>query len=140
MKAIQLSSDSRPKQSSFVARLALAILAGGVVLWGWSGEASPPSFRIIMESRSPYYEPPLARVKTGFPIRWENPTATVHTVTHEDCLFGVTCMFDSGSVAPGASYTLPGLPPGQYPYQCRLHPIMRGVITVEEAATLPSET
>jgi plastocyanin len=140
MKAIQLPFESRPKQSPFVARLVLAILAGGMVLGGWSGEASPPSFRIIMESRSPYYEPPLARVNTGFPIRWENPTATFHTVTHEECLVGGSCIFDSGAVAPGANYTLPGLPPGQYPYQCRLHPIMRGVITVEDATALPSET
>lgn len=122
------------------ARWTLAVLAG-MLVWGFgSGAASPPSFRITMESGAPYYEPFLARVVTGAPIRWDNPTPTFHTATYEECLADGPCLFDSGSVAPGGSYTLPGLPPGRYPYQCRLHPIMRGVVTVEDPASRSSET
>jgi plastocyanin len=72
---------------------------------------------------------------------WENPTATEHTVTHTGCLEnGDHCAFDSGLMLPTGTFALPGLAPGQYPYICRIHPIMRGVITVTEASHLPSQT
>jgi hypothetical protein len=78
-------------------------------------------------------------VSTGSPIRWENPTATEHTVTHIGCLEdGDHCAFDSGLMLPNGTFALPGLAPGRYPYLCRIHPIMRGVITVTDTFT-PSQ-
>ena len=72
------------------------------------------------------------------PIRWDNPTATEHTITHLGCLEdGSACAFDSGVVLPGRSSTLPGLAPGHYPYICRLHPIMHGVLIVIDPPRYP---
>lgn len=88
------------------------------------------TYHITMEQSAPYYTPVVATVPAGYNIQWNNKTATVHTVTHDGCLTGNACVFDSGSVAPGNSFSLPLLQPGTYSYYCRLHPIMRGVITV----------
>ena len=107
----------------------------------WPAIATPPYTAIIIESGSPYFVPKSATVSSGTPIRWDNPTATEHTITHSGCLEdGNTCAFDSGVVLPNGSFTLPGLAPGRYPYLCRLHPIMHGVLTVTDAPQLPSQT
>ena len=79
-----------------------------------------------MESWSPYFTPAAATVTAGSAIRWENPTGTHHTITHDGCLGTGACAFDSGSIGPDGVFEISGLPPGLYPYHCTLHPIMRG--------------
>lgn len=116
--------------------LATSLFLTGVL----PGLATPPAFDIIIDSGAPYYQPAVARITTGAPIHWENPTPSHHTVTHNGCVTGGPCLFDSGSVPPNGGYTVPGLPPGVYPYHCRLHPIMRGVLTVIEAPGFPEQT
>ncbi len=118
--------------------LATAVLFG---MLAWPTSAITPSLtQIIMEDGSPYFVPVAATISSGSPIRWDNPTPTHHTVTHNACVDGsAPCAFDSGTVAPGESYTVPGLPPGRYPYHCRIHPIMRGVLTVTDSQQLPSQ-
>ena len=82
----------------------------------WPAIATPLYTAIIIESGSPYFVPKSATVSSGTPIRWDNPTATEHTITHSGCLEnGDTCAFDSGVVLPNSSFTLPGLAPGSYP-------------------------
>ncbi|MEW6544210.1 MAG: hypothetical protein AB1411_11430 [Nitrospirota bacterium] len=125
----------------------LPALAAGL-LWSAAGPgtAAAPTFQIIIDSGSPYYMPASATVTTGAAVRWDNPTASHHTVTHDGCSIDdpdgapTGCAFDSGSVAPNGSFTLPGLPPGRYPYHCSLHPIMRGVLIVVEPMTIPAQT
>lgn len=104
------------------------------------GHAVPPPFEIVLDSVSPYYYPSSATIPAGAPIRWENPTGSPHTITHEGCLIEETCVFDSGTIHPGNSFSLTGLAPGRYPYQCRLHPIMRGVLVIAEPAASTSQT
>jgi plastocyanin len=100
----------------------------------WPAMGTSLSAQIIMEDGSPYYVPASATVVSGNPISWDNPTPTHHTVTHNGCVEdGNPCLFDSGPVAPGAQFTIPGLPAGRYAYHCRIHPIMRGVLTVTDA-------
>jgi plastocyanin len=103
-----------------------------VLLWGAGpGNTTPPQFQIIIESSSPYYLPSSATIPAGASIRWDNPTGSPHTITHDGCEEGTSCMFDSGAVLPNGTYSIPNLPPGRYPYHCRLHPIMRAVLTVD---------
>ncbi|UVT16693.1 MAG: hypothetical protein H8K04_03795 [Nitrospira sp.] len=109
---------------------------------GSSGLALDTSFpvQIMMEDGSPYYVPINATVVSGTPIRWDNPTPTHHTVTHNDCMEdGRQCLFDSGAVPPGSYFTVPSLPAGRYAYQCRIHPIMRGQLTVTDNPSAPSQ-
>lgn len=111
-------------------RLTFIIVA---CMLGWGGIptlATAPQIEIVIENSSPYYLPASANAPVGASVRWDNPTPSPHTITHDGCLDEGPCMFDSGAISPGASYSIPSLPPGQYPYACRLHPIMRGVLTV----------
>ena len=95
-----------------------------------SVKMSPPPVVIKMESWAPYYRPSEAEIEMKTAIRWNNPTASTHTVRHDGCAKKGPCLFDSGAVSPNGSYTISGLPPGRYPYHCELHPIMRGELVV----------
>lgn len=101
------------------------------------GAATPPHFEILIESGAPYFSPPAATVPAGTPIRWNNPTATEHTITHDGCLTEGPCAFDSQAMPPNSHYIIASLPPGHYPYHCRIHPIMQGTLTVTTAPLPP---
>ncbi|MDT7043582.1 cupredoxin domain-containing protein [Candidatus Nitronereus thalassa] len=88
---------------------------------------------INMENWAPYYRPYEAAVPSQVPIHWRNPTASPHTVRHDDCANAGPCLFDSGAVPPNESFTITGLKPGRYPYHCELHPIMRGELIVTDS-------
>lgn len=119
--------------------LMMTILATGL-LAAWPSTATAPYTAIVIDSGSPYFVPKSATVSTGAPVRWENPTPTEHTITHMGCLEEAgSCAFDSGIILPNGTFTLPGLAPGRYPYLCRVHPIMRGTITVTDGTPLPSQ-
>lgn len=120
--------------------LVIAVMAWVGVVLPWVTIAGLPYVQIVIEDGSPYFVPVTATITSGSPIRWENPTPTHHTVTHNACVDNsAPCAFDSGTVAPGETYTLAGLPPGRYPYHCRIHPIMRGVLTVTDGSSMPSQ-
>ncbi len=116
----------------------LAWLLGSLVSLPTNAALSP--FQITIETGSPYFIPHQATVLSGLPIRWENPTPSPHTVTADSCIGSEECAFDSGMVGPNQSFTVPSLPPGIYSYHCRLHPIMRGTLTVVSPLPPSSET
>ncbi|HXF94081.1 MAG TPA: cupredoxin domain-containing protein [Nitrospiraceae bacterium] len=107
----------------------------------WPSVAATPQLHITIENGSPYFVPAKAVAVAGVSIRWENPTPTHHTVTHNGCIEeGMACAFDSGIMEPDGSYTIPSLPPGNYPYHCRVHPIMQGILVVVEHGSVSSQT
>lgn len=70
------------------------------------------------------YSPQQVTVKVGARVTWVNKTAEPHTVTDErGKIFDVTA-------DPGRSVTLQFMRAGRYPYFCRFHPYMHGVIVV----------
>jgi plastocyanin len=107
------------------------------VLGALPGAATPPHVAITIENGSPYFLPAAATVTAGTPIQWDNPTPTEHTVTHDGCVADGPCAFDSHIMPPNGRYTVSSLPPGRYPYHCRIHPIMRGTLTVTDSAAPP---
>lgn len=118
-------------------RIVTVVLGIGAAAGGPTLDLSPAT-QILMENGSPYYVPATATVTSRTPIRWDNPTPTHHTVTHNDCEKEAhPCLFDSGTVAPGGHFTVPGLPPGRYPYHCGIHPIMRGQLVVTDPSAPP---
>jgi plastocyanin len=70
------------------------------------------------------YSPDQVSVKTGQPVKWTNSGAVAHTVTADD---GTS--FDSGTIAPGATFTLTPSTAGTFAYHCSFHPWMKGTLT-----------
>ena len=62
-------------------RMLIALLSLGLFA-AWPTTATPPHTAIMIDSGSPYFVPKSATVSSGAPIRWDNPTATDHTITH----------------------------------------------------------
>src|ERR1041385_3768330 len=81
------------------------------------------------------FRPEICHCIQWSPHQMGEPHRTEHNITHLGCLEdGNLCAFDSGIVLPNGSFTLPGLVPGRYPYLCRIHPIMHGIITVSDSS------
>ncbi len=117
----------------------IVTIFAGTLVGAWPTEATPPYTLITIENGSPYFVPKSVTVSSHMAIRWDNPTPTEHTITHNGCLEdGESCVFDSGMVLPNGTFTVPSLAPGRYPYICRIHPIMHGVITVTDVS-VPSQ-
>lgn len=130
-------------------KASLLIAAGGGLIFFFrtgvpassagADHARPLALEITLESRAPYYQPYMAVVTAGTPIRWVNPTASPHAVMHEGCLTQGFCAFKSDALFSDGSFTLSALPPGVYRYQCELHPIMRGILIVESPVVPTSD-
>lgn len=101
--------------------------------------AAPSPLTITIGTFFPYYSPTSVQIESGASISWKNPTSDLHTITHDACRTHEGCAFDSGAIGPNRTFTLHQLPPGHYPYHCTLHPIMRGVLVVQEFE-FPEET
>ncbi len=112
--------------------VAIVLFCSGTFLIG----SATPAFaaadpaEIAFETTSPYYQPPVAVVSAGTPVRWVNITGSPHSVRHDGCLTDETCAFQSIAVPPDSSFLIAPLPPGRYAYHCELHPIMRGTLVV----------
>jgi len=108
-----------------------------------SGTAATPetaafnSVEIMFQSSAPYYEPSVAVVPMGMPIRWVNATASHHSVRHDACIDEEPCPLQSIAIPPDSSFLLAPLPPGRYAYHCELHPIMRGTLLVIDSFSTP---
>lgn len=117
----------------------LAMLMVGMCVLVSLASAAPSPLTITIGTFFPYYSPTSVQIESGTSISWENPTADLHTITHDACRTNEGCAFDSGAIGPNRTFTLHQLPPGHYPYHCTLHPIMRGVLVVQELE-FPEET
>ena len=72
------------------------------------------------------FAPATATVPTGVTVTWVNEDSVPHTVTSKSG----PASFDSGQIAPGASYSAIFETPGTYTYYCIDHPQMIATITV----------
>jgi plastocyanin len=71
------------------------------------------------------FAPADLTVKAGDTVKWTNNDSVAHTVTSD------TGAFESGSLAPGASYSFTFKNAGAFPYHCAVHPSMTAKITVQ---------
>ena len=72
------------------------------------------------------FAPQDMKVKVGEKITWTNDDSAPHTVTAKS-----GAKFDSGTLAPGASFTFTAKRAGTTQYFCAIHPSMTGTITVQ---------
>ena len=70
------------------------------------------------------FGPASLTIAPGQTITWTNGDAVAHTVTSDDKAW------DSGTIAPGASFSVTVTQPGTYAYHCSLHPFMHGAVVV----------
>ena len=61
-------------------------------------------------------------ITAGASVKWTNNDAYSHTVTADDG------SFDSGSIAPGGTYSHTFAVAGTYNYHCSIHPGMKASI------------
>jgi hypothetical protein len=71
-------------------------------------------------------------VSVGTTVTWTNSGASPHTVTADNG------EFDSGRLAPGASFSQTFDAAGTVTYHCEIHPQMAGTIVVTEASGAPA--
>ena len=82
----------------------------------------PKVHHVIIEGMK--YIPMELNVKTNETIIWHNKDFFPHTVTSQNLLF------NSGEIPVNGTWKLILKKPGEFNYKCRLHPIMKGRITV----------
>ena len=71
------------------------------------------------------FDPQSITVKVGDTVTWVNGDSTAHTVVADDG------SFDSGDLAPGASFAFTFSAAGTVPYHCGVHPQMTGGVVVQ---------
>lgn len=79
-----------------------------------------------VDMRQITFAPAEIRVRVGQRVEWTNSDPTVHTVTGDDGSWG------SELIEEGGRYSRVFEQPGRYPYHCVPHPMMKGVVIVEE--------
>ena len=71
------------------------------------------------------FVPPSLSVPSGTTVTWTNEDNVAHTVTADD---GTT--FGSSAFGQGQTFQFTAGAPGTYTYFCRIHPFMKGTLTV----------
>jgi nitrite reductase (NO-forming) len=75
------------------------------------------------------YSPNPVQVSTGATVTWTNDDAQPHTATSGEAVTP-DGNFDSGIMAPGATFDFTFTEAGEFPYFCLLHPNMVGTVSV----------
>jgi plastocyanin len=70
------------------------------------------------------FQPASLQIAAGSTVTWTNADSTAHTVTSD------SGAFDSGQLAPGATFNQTFMTPGTFTYHCQIHPFMTATIVV----------
>lgn len=89
---------------------------------------------VTIEIKNYAFAPATATVAVGTKVTWVNEDTVPHTVTTTSG----PASFDSGQVAPGASFSAVFETAGTYSYYCADHPNMKATITVTGGSTSSS--
>lgn len=111
------------RPSNGAAGLALAcaavLLAPGQPVWA---AGKPTTHTVVMQATS--YAPAALTVKRGDTVVWINKDPFPHTATSPR-------VFDSKSIAAGASWKYKANKVGDFAFTCTFHPNMMGTLKVE---------
>ena len=94
-----------------------------------SGPASAEAQAVQVKIDGYAFKSPSITISTGTLVTWNNLDDDPHTVTATDG------SFDSSGLAQGDTFSHKFIKPGTYQYYCKVHPMMRGSVTVKEAGT-----
>ena len=109
-------------------RYLFVLLAAAVVTAAAVGAAREGAQTREVSIPAKVFVPGRIDVLVGDTVLWRNGDAITHTVTANDD------SFDSGFLAPGATFTRTFAKPGSYAYHCTIHKFMRGVVRVVPVA------
>jgi plastocyanin len=102
-----------------------ALLVAGAAALAWSvGAAGEPGAVREVTMPGKVYAPARLAVLVGDTVVWRNADAGNHTVTADEE------PFDSGTLAPGATFAHTFTRQGRYAYHCTIHKFMRGEVAV----------
>jgi plastocyanin len=90
-----------------------------------SAEA-PAAVEVPVDIRDFAYNPNVIEIATGDTITWTNQDEVPHTATGED-----RDVLQSGTIAPGASFSQAFPNAGEFGFFCEFHPNMTGTIVVQ---------
>ncbi len=71
------------------------------------------------------FVPQNLAISAGTTVTWTNNDSTTHTVTEN------SSAFDSGNLAPGATFSFKFTVAGTFEYHCGIHTSMTGSVTVQ---------
>jgi plastocyanin len=72
------------------------------------------------------FTPSTTTIKQGTKVTWVNNDSVAHTVTSDS-----GNLLNSGTIAPGKSFSFTFTNPGTTSYHCTIHPMMKGTVVVE---------
>jgi plastocyanin len=90
------------------------------------GAEAPAAAEIPVDIRDFAYSPNPIEIAAGNTITWTNQDEVPHTATAED-----RDVLQSGTIAPGASFSQVFPQAGEFGYFCEFHPNMTGTIVVQ---------
>jgi plastocyanin len=108
--------------------LVLAALGSGLAACGGSGDDATPAVAATgteVSVQDNTFKPGTLKVAPGDTVTFTNDGAIAHTVTATS-----GAKFDSGSLAPGATFKFTAEKAGTVSYVCTFHPGMQGSIEV----------
>jgi plastocyanin len=88
----------------------------------------PYDASVQREEKNHYYNPGVITVPKGSAVTWNNKDMMGHELVFDTVAVG------SGPFNPGAKWSHTFTAPGKYPYHCKPHPWMKGMIVVSNSA------
>lgn len=82
----------------------------------------------VVSIKGDAFNPTSILVQTGRTVTFTNDDDDLHTVTADDN------SFDSNSIPIGKGFVHKFNKAGRYPYHCKIHPFMHGVVIVKAAS------
>ena len=89
-----------------------------------TGATAPHATSVAISSYA--FHPTTITVATGAKITFTNHDQTAHTATSTQ-----SGIFDTGTLAPGATKSVTFTKPGTYTYYCQFHAFMKATVTVQ---------
>jgi plastocyanin len=88
---------------------------------------------VTVEIKDNVFSPQIVAINAGDTIVWKNVGNSNHTAHSA----GSSVLWDSGNLAPGATYSHKFPATGRYEYYCSIHTSMRGTVIVGEVQANP---
>lgn len=116
--------------ATFAIAVALALFAIVEISQHVNASRTSTAPRLITVAIRDYkFEPAHVTVHSGDTVEWKDYDSVSHTATEDG---GATApVFDSGNIAPGATWRYLVQKQGTYQYKCTIHPYMKGELIVD---------